>query len=348
MTKTTIPVPVALVAVAALAAPSAANAAFTQFDLNCGPAAVDIGDSGKNGVVRSHVVRTYLGWRVDHTLASGQTVSRRVQYTVQDLSPAGRFLWGGRLGRNPNLIMYGEVTQANNGRYVYDEHLYDSAQQNKVVMHSAAWCDGADTPIAQSPPPAHSPQRCPPTHGETEPDRPDTDLQRLWGDADADGPDRACLLSSPDDAPPVVASTPPIASPPLATASSPGSDSVPIYPGANGRAAYVDVSLGATPARMLIGTGATAVLVTRRIAAVLIANNEAVLLPVTASTIIADGSTIQEQIISIQSLTIGGHTLHNVIAGVAPDGADMLLGFPVLNQVGRFTIDTSSDLLIFG
>jgi hypothetical protein len=37
-----------------------------------------------------------------------------------------------------------------------------------------------------------------------------------------------------------------------------------------------------------------------------------------------------------------------VIAGVAPDGADMLLGFPVLNQVGRFTIDTSAHLLIFG
>jgi hypothetical protein len=478
MTKTTIPVLIPLAAVAAMAAPPTANAAFAQFELNCGPATVEVGDSGKNGVVRSHVVRTYSGWRVDHTLADGQTVSRGVQYRMQDLSPPGRFLWGGRLDRNPNLFMYGEVTQANNDRFMYDERLYDNAQQNKVVMHSTTWCDGAGRPIAPSLPLAHSQPRCPATHGDTEPDRPDADLPRLWSDNDVEGPDRECLLSpkdalmpplgpsplppaSPtaansielsciaptvfvgdadrgpnpvvavsvrtgyrqwrirytfadgthvnredqyslsdastdsstswagslrsnptlrmigdilidgpaggyfyreriqddtkggqiivdmvascyrlDQRPPAVASTPSI--------SSPDSDSVPIYPGARGRAAYVDVSLGTTPVRMLIDTGATSALVSRSIAAVLVSNDEAVLLPFTAPATMANGSTIQEQIISIRAVTIGRHTLHNVIAGVAPDGADMLLGFPVLNQVGRFTIDTNAGQLIFG
>jgi clan AA aspartic protease (TIGR02281 family) len=151
------------------------------------------------------------------------------------------------------------------------------------------------------------------------------------------------------DQPPVVADAPSTDAslPPSATYSS-GSDSVPIYPGAHGSAAYVDVGLGARTVRMLIDTGATNVSVTRSIASALIANNEAVLLPGTAPTTIADGSTIMEQIISIRTLTIGRHTLHHVIAGVAPDGADMLLGFPVLNQVGRFTIDTANGQLIFG
>jgi clan AA aspartic protease (TIGR02281 family) len=122
---------------------------------------------------------------------------------------------------------------------------------------------------------------------------------------------------------------------------------VPINFGADGRAAYVDVSLGTVPVRMLIDTGATNVSVTRSIAATLSANNEAVLLPITADIAIADGATIQAQIISIRALTIGRHTLRHVIAGVTPDGADMLLGFPVLNQAGRFTIDTKNRLLIF-
>jgi clan AA aspartic protease (TIGR02281 family) len=150
------------------------------------------------------------------------------------------------------------------------------------------------------------------------------------------------------DQPPIVADAPSTDASPPPSAYSSGSDSVPIYTGAHGSAAYVDVGIGTRTVRMLIDTGATNVSVIRSIAAALIANHEAVLLPVTAPIKIADGSTILEQIISIRTLTIGRHTLHHVIAGVAPDGADMLLGFPVLNQVGRFTIDTANGQLIFG
>jgi hypothetical protein len=36
-----------------------------------------------------------------------------------------------------------------------------------------------------------------------------------------------------------------------------------------------------------------------------------------------------------------------VIAGGSPEQASPLLGFPVLNQAGRFTIDTKNRQLIF-
>ena len=39
--------------------------------------------------------------------------------------------------------------------------------------------------------------------------------------------------------------------------------------------------------------------------------------------------------------------MRDVIAGVTPEGATPLLGFPVLNQAGRFTIDTKNRQLIF-
>jgi hypothetical protein len=40
--------------------------------------------------------------------------------------------------------------------------------------------------------------------------------------------------------------------------------------------------------------------------------------------------------------------LPDVYATVSPHDAEPLLGFPVLNQVGRFTIDTITGLLIMG
>ena len=45
---------------------------------------------------------------------------------------------------------------------------------------------------------------------------------------------------------------------------------------------------------------------------------------------------------------IGGRVLHDILARVMPDGAEPLLGFPVLNQAGKFTIDTNGGQLIFG
>jgi hypothetical protein len=66
------------------------------------------------------------------------------------------------------------------------------------------------------------------------------------------------------------------------------------------------------------------------------------------SATIADGSTVHERTIVIDVVSIGAHILHDVHAGVVPDDADMLLGLPLLNAIGRFTIDAANHKLIFG
>jgi len=40
--------------------------------------------------------------------------------------------------------------------------------------------------------------------------------------------------------------------------------------------------------------------------------------------------------------------LRDVYATVGPHASEPLLGFPVLNQLGRFTIDTIAGVLIIG
>jgi gag-polyprotein putative aspartyl protease len=63
---------------------------------------------------------------------------------------------------------------------------------------------------------------------------------------------------------------------------------------------------------------------------------------------IADGSTHTEASIVINSMTIGGHVLSNVPAAVVPNGAEMLLGFNVLNRVsGKFAINVANSTLDF-
>jgi clan AA aspartic protease (TIGR02281 family) len=146
---------------------------------------------------------------------------------------------------------------------------------------------------------------------------------------------------------PYLEPTPTPDTPPPTVGPTLGSDSVPIYPGSGGRAALVDLLVGSLPVRMLIDTGATSMTVTQSIASILVQNGEATWLdPTTVS--LADGSVTQMRQLTIRNVTIGRHTVNNIVAGVVSDSSDMLLGFPVLNRVGRFTIDTNSRRLIFG
>ena len=51
---------------------------------------------------------------------------------------------------------------------------------------------------------------------------------------------------------------------------------------------------------------------------------------------------------TISSVTIGGHVVRNVRAGVVRDGADMLLGLGVLVQVSpKFAINVATSTLDF-
>jgi clan AA aspartic protease (TIGR02281 family) len=98
---------------------------------------------------------------------------------------------------------------------------------------------------------------------------------------------------------------------------------------------------------MLVDTGCTNMSVTQNIADQLLASGQARRGEDVQSTI-ADGSTHTEASIVINSMTIGGHVLSNVPAAVAPNGAEMLLGFNVLNRVsGEFAINVANSTLDF-
>jgi predicted aspartyl protease len=59
---------------------------------------------------------------------------------------------------------------------------------------------------------------------------------------------------------------------------------------------------------------------------------------------LADGPQREQQSVIVDTVTIGSHVLHDVLAGVSPDGSPMLLGLPVLNKIGRFTIDGANRI----
>jgi uncharacterized protein YraI len=124
-------------------------------------------------------------------------------------------------------------------------------------------------------------------------------------------------------------------------------DSVPIYVDDSGRAVRVDVQLGSMTQRMLIDTGATNLSLPRSVANDLLQRGEATLDDAGRVTI-ADGSMLAITRIRVGTLRIGDRVLHNIDAGVLPDGSEPLLSFPVLNQAGKFTIDTTAGQLIFG
>jgi hypothetical protein len=59
----------------------AAHAALT-----CGAARVDVGDTGRNGVVSTYVAHDPGSWAVKHTLANATVVDRSLQYAMTDYS----------------------------------------------------------------------------------------------------------------------------------------------------------------------------------------------------------------------------------------------------------------------
>jgi clan AA aspartic protease (TIGR02281 family) len=110
---------------------------------------------------------------------------------------------------------------------------------------------------------------------------------------------------------------------------------------------FAQVTLGDQPVLMQIDTGATTMLITQGMAETLLSTGEADAGP-DATYTMADGRTRNARQVIIHAVRIGSHVLDNVIAGVGPDNAMTLLPFSVLNRLGRFTIDTTNNKLIFG
>lgn len=287
-------------AVAALALGGSANAAAI-----CGPARVDVGNPGRNGVVSTYVAHDPNGtWTIKHTLANGAVIDRSLQYAITDYTSRNALQWRGTLMRNASMTMVGEAMKlTTTGQPTYDEWLYQNGQ---LIMHSVALCQFDTPPTAVAQP----------------------------------------SLSAPTSVAPAPVATPisaPVASAPMQA----GEDSVGLIN--FGKGMMAQVTLGTRPVAMIVDTGATDMLVPAKLADQLVADGEASASG-NAGVQQADGSTRDERVIVIHSLTIGRHTIREVPASVAPDGPDAmgLLPFPVLNRAGRFTVDTINNKLIFG
>jgi predicted aspartyl protease len=154
-----------------------------------------------------------------------------------------------------------------------------------------------------------------------------------------------------ENPPPAASLTPQTPQPmPLPSVPAPAAgptDSVPIAV-TDGSKATVDVTLGSTIVNFTIDTGAEVMSLPKIIANGLIADGSASEAG-TTSIKVADGRIIEERRIIIDRLQIGTHVLRDVVATVPDnDGAMLLLPFTVLNQMGKFTIDTANGRLIFG
>jgi hypothetical protein len=156
---------------------------------------------------------------------------------------------------------------------------------------------------------------------------------------------QATSVATNDPAPAYVPPAAPADVAPPTYASAPASLRLPIAFGNSG--AYVAVSIGTIAANMLVDTGATGMTVSESIADSLIANGQAT--EAAAEMVgLAGGVKREFRQVDISSVTVGGHVVTNVHAGVVPDGSDMLLGLGVLAKVsGKFAINVANSTLDF-
>ena len=321
----------------------AAFASPAHPELICGEAVSD-GSYASGGGSWSRIVYE-LGtriWIVEHHLPNGQVVWRGEQYNVIDRTNSSRLQWSGTQYQNPRLHMIGEVMSLKaTGEPTYNEWLYDDARGGALVLHTVALCQfdkAAPQAITQpSPPGLPLP---PPAPAIAAPPLP---LPPPPVAAPPPAPVTTAAITSP---PPTPVTTPAITAPPALNATA--VNSVPIYSDRGGRGVRVDVKVGGVFVRMLIDTGSTDIVISNSLASTLVSAGDAEWLPDGAVTL-ADGTKTKSRNVKIHQVSIGEHTLIDVEASVNPsDAGDMLLGFPILNLFGKFTIDTNANQLTFG
>jgi hypothetical protein len=134
----------------------------------------------------------------------------------------------------------------------------------------------------------------------------------------------------------------PVAAP---QAVAPRKDSVPLHTSDNGERLFIDALVGGNPVRMLLDTGAQTMQISSALAAKIVLDHQGSY-GGTANFVMADGRIVKQQVLFIESVKIGSHTVNNVRTAVT-DGATPLMSFPVLNAIGAFKIDARNNELVF-
>lgn len=113
----------------------------------------------------------------------------------------------------------------------------------------------------------------------------------------------------------------------------------------------VDVKLnGFQSQKFIFDTGASALVINSRLYSMMVQNRYLTSNDIIGSTkvIVADGSTIDAQIIRIASLSLGAIQIKNIDALVMPDSnAPLLIGQSVFNQFGKIAIDYQKKVIEF-
>ena len=125
-------------------------------------------------------------------------------------------------------------------------------------------------------------------------------------------------------------------------------DAVPLQRWRDGRAVRLEALIvGAdAPLLMLLDTGASVSQIPVKLADELVSRGNA---KFTGTTRRADWPTARPTpcgLVSIDTVIVGQHAVHDVLATISV-GGEAILGFPVLDGIAPFTIDTRSAQLIF-
>jgi clan AA aspartic protease (TIGR02281 family) len=324
-----------------LIAPQVASAV----ELTCSAPIVYVGQQSRDAhdtVVGVDVYYSNGEWQVRHRMGNGSEVNRVNQYAMRDTSNRNMTQWRGESYKYPGILwMVGEIQRdKRTGQPVYVEWIYN---RGRLTMNTAANCN--EQVVARRPEPQYVPQPAP--QPAPPPAPPTVTLPTVIVVPPA-------VVQNPAPVPlPRVVQNPAPAQPPAAqnpapqppAAKPPRRNSVPItvY---NERAVLIDVGLGRQVVNMMLDTGASTSAITDEVANALVRDGQARWLG-TRTFKMADGSMTEALALVINEVRIGSHVVRDVEASVVPNGTMMLLGFPVVNQIGPFMINTRTRELVF-
>jgi clan AA aspartic protease (TIGR02281 family) len=123
-------------------------------------------------------------------------------------------------------------------------------------------------------------------------------------------------------------------------------DAVPLLSYRKGNGVQLQVTVGGEQLLMLLDTGATMAQIPTGMANRLVALGRARFNPTPVTVRLANGAFHTARSVTVDTVVLGDHVLHNVVALVS-DSGDPLLGFPVVDGIAPFTIDTRAMQLVF-
>ena len=275
-------------------------------------------------------------WQVHHRFQNGTMIMRQEQYAMIDASNPNFWAWRGRLKRNGNITMVGEIHRDYRGQITYTETQQD---RGRVTMQTSSVCNVMTAVAGPGPGPYQPlPQPQPPVPPAPAPEQPKPIIIVV--------PTPAPIAIPTTPEPKVEKVEPPKVEQPKVEPPKPAIGKISSIPvNIQNNTVTLNVGLGSETVSMVLDTGATHTSVTSDVADRLVRSRQA-RWDGQARIKLADGSIKTEQALLIYEVKVGRHIVRNVTASVSASET-MLLGFSVLNEIGSFMIDKRNNELVF-